>query len=83
MNADRAATEAMELALKIAPFFAGHAREVQSAALADLLATWVAGHSPAVREQVLTGHIDCVRKLIPPNARLIADKYGLKNWSSQ
>jgi hypothetical protein len=57
---------------------AGKPSQVQSAVLADLLATFLAGHimvgdeeaTNAVREEHLGLHIELVRKLIPVNFRL-------------
>jgi hypothetical protein len=59
----------------VTPHFRGKAPEVQGAALADLLATWLAGHvvpgseadTEASREAVLQLHLDAVRRLIPLN----------------
>jgi hypothetical protein len=49
------------------PHLAGQHAAIQGAALADLLATWIAGHDPEVRDKVLGIHIDGVRALIPHN----------------
>lgn len=62
---------------KIRPLLAGKPAEVQGAALADLLAMWLAGHimpddpegTRELRETILAGHIDAVRELIPVNAK--------------
>jgi xanthine/uracil permease len=68
--------EAQALARTIAPILAGHPPGVQGAALADLLATWLAGHigsTPEVtattRNGLLALHIKTVRALAA-----IADK---------
>jgi hypothetical protein len=60
----------------IRPILAGHPPALQGAALADLLAIWLAGHfagddaaNTAVREELLAVHIAMVRKLIPVNER--------------
>lgn len=61
----------------IRPLLAGKAPPVQGAALADLLAVWLAGHmvpgEPAetqlLRDELLDAHISIVRKLIPVNER--------------
>jgi hypothetical protein len=47
--------------------FAGHEAGIQGAALADLLATWLAGHPPPMREKLLELHVEGVRALIPHN----------------
>lgn len=59
---------------------AGHDRLAQSAVLADLLATWIAGHTPQYRDEVLTDHIDLVRDLIPHNEREIFGNAGHPGW---
>lgn len=61
---------------RMRPVLAGHASPNQGAALADLLAIWLAGHivpgrpaeTNAMRERLLQFHIEMVRKLIPVNA---------------
>lgn len=63
----------------IRPLLAGRPAEVQGAALADLLATWLAGHhvqgnrvaTNGLRNTLLTMHVEMVRKLVPVNARTI------------
>ena len=54
----------------------GHDVTVQGAALADLLAMFIAGHqagaeTDTLREDILRLHIDHVRALIPINAELL------------
>ena len=58
----------------IRPLLAGNPSPIQSAALADLLAIWLAGHfagdayaTAIVREELLAAHIAVVRQLIPVN----------------
>jgi hypothetical protein len=65
---------------KIRPILAGLAAEVQGAVLADLLAIWLAGHNPELREDMLVMHLGMVRKLLTVNARDIAQRHGLKDW---
>lgn len=55
----------------IRPLLAGKHAAVQGATLADLLAIWLAGHPPEVREEMLAMHVAEVRNLIPPNAAII------------
>jgi hypothetical protein len=72
---DADAREATRLVKAIMPLLKGRASEVQGAALADLLAIWLAGHinaddpenSDAVREVILEFHLEAVRSLIPVN----------------
>jgi hypothetical protein len=69
---------------RIEPLLAGHHPGIQGAALADPLATWLAGHvirddpikTDALRERLLTVHLDCVRKLVPVNAAIIHGEDG-------
>jgi hypothetical protein len=68
--------EVVRLIDTIRPHLAGNPAPVQGAALADLLATWLAGHfadGPAtttrLRETLLKEHIAMVRRLIPENER--------------
>jgi hypothetical protein len=64
---------------QIAPILGGHPSPVQGAVLADLLATWLAGHiveesssrTDALREELLAFHLKTVRKLVPVNAEHI------------
>lgn len=60
----------------IRPILAGKPAPITGAALADLLAIWLAGHfaggddeNATVREELLTNHVRVVRKLIPVNER--------------
>lgn len=55
---------------------AGHPPEIQGAALADLLAIWLAGHPPPMREELLRVHIDMMCQLIPVNEEMIAKRTG-------
>jgi hypothetical protein len=73
------AEEAEALVKAVSPHFAGKSAPVQGAALADLLALWLAGHvdrddpagknSTLVREKMLELHLRAVRALIPINYR--------------
>ena len=63
----------------VRPLLAGKSSPIQGAALADLLAIWLAGHfatgnqraTAAIRERLLKEHIETVRKLIPLNEEAI------------
>jgi hypothetical protein len=69
------AVEAQNLAEKIGLLLAGHDPEVQGAALADLLALWLAGHiapgdkkaTDEVRRLLLDAHVKAVLELVPIN----------------
>jgi hypothetical protein len=65
----------------IRPLLAGRPGEIQGAILAELLATFLAGHHPGLREEVLTIHVDIVRKLIPEcEAELFATRERPEGW---
>ena len=71
------AEEVLAVTERIAPLLAGRAPEVQGAVLADLLATWLAGHqgegAADLREELIRLHIEAVRELIPVNEALMAE----------
>lgn len=60
--------QAMAVVEQIKSHLAGQGPAVQGAALADLLAIWLAGHPPEMRDRLLDMHIAKVRELIPVNA---------------
>jgi len=60
-----------DLIEQIRPILAGHGPGVQGAVLAYLQAIWVAGHPPQMRERLLEFHLEAVRKLIVPNAKIM------------
>jgi hypothetical protein len=74
--------EVAERAIAMHKYVAGLPPEYQSAVIAHLLATWIAGHQgddkaalAKFREELLTGHIKLVRDLIPmEDARLAKRK---------
>jgi hypothetical protein len=63
---------ALRLAARIRPMLAGYHPAEQGAALADLLAIWLAGYPADLREALLAHHIEQVRELVPAN---VADKW--------
>ena len=75
------ALEAVRLAGQIKPLLAGLAPEVIGAVLAELLATWVAGHihlsnwerTADTRAAVLAEHVTLVEELVP----VVAGEMGL------
>lgn len=79
ITTEQQAHEAEELVEQIEPLLAGHAPQVQSAVLADLLATWLAGHfdhrgkkeTTKLRRLLLDLHIAFVKKLIRTNEAII------------
>jgi hypothetical protein len=75
MDARTAAVLSQELITKIAPLLADNDPAVQSAALADLTAMWLAGHfmnndlagTHKLRQLLLHEHIKLIQQLIPLN----------------
>jgi hypothetical protein len=65
------------------PLLAGHDPAVQGAVLADLTAMWLAGHmgedSEELRELLLSGFVELVRKLVPINEERIHETF----WKSR
>lgn len=60
---------------------AGTNPATQAAALADLVALFLAGQHPHLREQLLLHHVTTVRELVPPNeAKLFADTGYPAGW---
>ena len=51
------------------PLLAGHPPEVQSAVLADLIATYLAGVAPPLRPEMRAIFIELVDDLVPVNER--------------
>ena len=74
-EARRRAIEALDLVEQIRPILATRDEGAQGAALAELLAVWIAGHTAGPpgqtvhqwREELLQEHIELVRKLIVPS----------------
>jgi hypothetical protein len=55
---------------RIRPLLAGQHPSVQGAVLAELLGLWLGGHHPpALREAMLTHHVDAVRALMAVTGR--------------
>lgn len=76
--------EVNRLVDRVAPLLAGQPSEIQGAALADMLAIWLAGHivygdkrgTDRLRERLLREHLRAVRALVPVNAKAIHDDHG-------
>jgi hypothetical protein len=74
-----AAREIGAIVLRIRPLLADHPPDIQGAALADLLAIWLAGHhvegdeaaTGDLRAELLASHCALVRHLTTVNAKLI------------
>lgn len=50
---------------RLKPVLVGHPHYVQGAVLGEALAICLVGHPDFMREQILAGHIDYVRGLVP------------------
>jgi hypothetical protein len=82
IDASAAAKLSQELCEKIAPLLAGNDPAVQSAALADLAAMWIAGHfvleniagTKQLRNELLREHVKLIRQLIPLNEQKLLAK---------
>jgi hypothetical protein len=69
------ANEVEALVAAVTPLFAGKSEHVQAAALADLLAMWLAGHvylgdarrTRRVHDRLIEEHLKAVRALVPIN----------------
>jgi hypothetical protein len=48
-----------------AAILAGEDPGVQGAAIASLLACWLAGHEPEIRDRLIEAHIRAVREMVP------------------
>ena len=67
------------LVMAVRPLLTGQPSAVQAAALADLVATWLAGHvvvgdreaTDNLRAVLLDDHMDDVRSLIESNAEIL------------
>jgi hypothetical protein len=57
--------EAERIIKAIRPILAGHSPDVQGAVLLELLAMYIAGHAPQLREEILALHVETVRELVP------------------
>jgi hypothetical protein len=73
------ATQVFRLVERIRPLLAGNSPDVQGAALAELLAIWLAGHwiplsstdTNELRESLLVTHLCLVRNLMSVNASIL------------
>lgn len=59
------------LVQKIRPILAHQGPETQGAVLVDLVAIWLAGHHPAVRDETLSTFLDTLTKLIVVNEKIM------------
>jgi hypothetical protein len=79
--ADTRIEQIVSVVNQIRPLLAGRSPEIQGAILAELLATFLAGHHPGLRDEILTLHVEKVRELIAPcEAELFATRERPKDW---
>lgn len=70
------AEEVERIVEEIRPLLAGKPPEFQGAVLCDLLAIWLAGHPPALREGVLAYHIAMAQSLVAVNEAMLFGPEG-------
>lgn len=75
----------LALSKRLQRLLAGKPPEFQGAVLADLLSLFIAGHHPALREEILQIHNAKVRELIAPSEQQIFEQRGGKpeGWETQ
>jgi len=66
----------LEATKKIRPILSGLGPTHQCGVLADLVATWLAGHAPAARADVFEVLLLMIRELVPENEREIFGQAG-------
>jgi hypothetical protein len=62
----------------IRPILAGHSPDVQGAALIELLAMFLAGYAPPLRDEILALHVETVRAIVPLVEHELGDPWGNK-----
>lgn len=75
MTKDDAAL-ALKLADRMGQVLRKRDPSIMGGALADVVAKWLAGHHPEIREQIRTDWLEAMDKLVPVNERIILDHYG-------
>lgn len=70
--------EVVKLVNQIKRHLQGKGPELQGAALCDLLAMFIAGHHPILREDIIEIHLKAVRALVPVNEAALFDHHGGK-----
>jgi hypothetical protein len=62
----------------VSPVLGGFAPEIQAAVLGELVSLWLAGHvgpgADEIREELLQGHVQLVRDLIPQTEKQILSR---------
>jgi hypothetical protein len=68
--------QSTELVETIRAILRGKPPDVQGAVLLELLAMFIAGHAPSLREEMLALHIETVRELVPVVEQELGDPWG-------
>jgi hypothetical protein len=76
MGTDEHVKQWKKLVERIEPMLSGKGPEVQGAVLVDLVATWLAGHHPDLRPEVLTQFMVTLVRLAAINEKLIFGQDG-------
>ena len=74
---DTAATAALSLADDIRPLLKGKDPDIQGAVLSELLALFIAGHHPQLRDHAMRAIIACTLDLVRVNDEML---YGPKGF---
>ena len=72
-----------ELVRQIKPQLAGHDPRIQGMVLFELAAIYLAGHHPALREQMLSLHLNGIRSYIPVAEAEIFPNGKPEGWEAQ
>jgi hypothetical protein len=68
---------------QIRPLLANQPPDIQGGVLIELLATFIAGHHPLLRDELLTLHVNIVRELVPEcEAEIFATRERPPDWPS-
>jgi len=64
-----------ELVKEIGAILAGKPVDVQGAVLVELLAMFIGGHAPPIREEILELHVATVRAIVPTVEQELGDPW--------
>jgi hypothetical protein len=71
MRTDQKARMVNKMSVRMKEMLAGFPPEVQGAILADLVAIWLAGHAPPLRELIWHEHVKMLWPLVEANEKII------------
>jgi hypothetical protein len=75
-EADQAIKKAREIVERCRPIFAGNSPDAIGIALMDLVATWLAGHHPALRTECLRCWLEALPGMITENEKVMFGDRG-------